>query len=69
MTDQEQIDMLIAKLEGHDGILDDLVHDATSAQASNINNQGTASQIEYLVSEGWTLTELDATTTKYINKE
>lgn len=38
--------------------LDDIVHDAASTQASNANNGGFDSQIEYLINTGWTHDEI-----------
>lgn len=38
--------------------LDDIVHDAASTQASNANNGGIDSQIDYLTDVGWTNEEI-----------
>lgn len=43
---------LIELLSQHEGILDDLVHDATSQVGTNINNGGVESQLQYLLEEG-----------------
>ena len=34
-------------------VLDDMVHDAFSAQASSVNNDGVEAQIRYLLAHGW----------------
>ena len=35
-----------------DSILDDIVHETVSVQATNINNDGVYAQIEFLIGEG-----------------
>jgi len=52
---QEQIDDLINKAKHHEDvhdILDDLVHDAKSKEATEINNKGVPTQIRFLVDSG-----------------
>ena len=44
--------------QADDDALDDLVHDSFNCQASAINNQGKAAQLDYLVSTGTTWDEL-----------
>lgn len=38
--------------------LDDLVHDSLSEQGSSINNEGEAAQIEFLLENGWTASDI-----------
>ena len=47
--DTQQLTELAISLGISDDDLDDLVHDAKSNEASAINNQGVAEQIDYLV--------------------
>ena len=41
----------IARYKDHE--LDALVHDCASAQATAVNNNGRAAQVEYLLSNNW----------------
>lgn len=40
-------------------LLDDLVHDVASQQASNVNNDGIGSQVDYLLMHGFTLNDIE----------
>ena len=40
-------------------VLDDLVHDAISLQTTAINNSGPKAQVDYLLSQGWTLEAIE----------
>jgi|WetSurMetagenome_2_1015567.scaffolds.fasta_scaffold246870_3 hypothetical protein len=51
----EKLDILSDHMEMS---LDELVHDSKNAEAADINNDGLASQIEYLLSIGWTEEEI-----------
>jgi hypothetical protein len=55
MLTPEQLEELVTLAntdrEGMELLLGDVVHDAKSSEASNINNGGIAAQIEYLFSD------------------
>lgn len=40
------------------GSLDEAVHDAASAEASEANNGGPSAQVDYLLRRGWTTKEV-----------
>ena len=48
---------LVEQLQAEE--LDDLVHDMKSLEASNINNEGVESQIDYLLAGGMSLEEIE----------
>lgn len=48
-TDIEKIEEII---RGEDSVLDEIVHEVLSIQASNINNSGVRAQVEFLIEEG-----------------
>ena len=46
----EHVQELIKKIEGiGDGLLDDIVHDLKSSEASVINNEGARAQVDYII--------------------
>lgn len=56
MSSHEAIQAILRKLQrsrkaSDDGALDELVHDAKSAEASGVNNEGLESQLEYLLGD------------------
>lgn len=57
MTKEE----IISHIEQHcvDNLLDDLVHEAASVEASNVNNCGIEGQVEYLLASGFDLVYLE----------
>ena len=62
MNNQEK-DNLLKQLTANgveEDCLDDLVHDAASSLASAANNGGVASQVEFLVGQGFTADDIRA---------
>lgn len=45
--------------EGSFIVLDDLVHDAFAAMASNVNNEGDEAQVDWLLANGHTIESID----------
>lgn len=63
MTKEELLEYLECEIEtlGNDSlqeVLDELVHDVLSKQASGINNQGYPEQLSFLLESGFSLEEL-----------
>ncbi len=52
MTTYNKILKLLEKPE-HQQLIDDLVHEAASREATRVNNEGTKAQLRFLESCGW----------------
>jgi len=63
LNDEDGNDIPAAELEAaaegfHEFLLDDLVHDMKSEEATAINNRGSRAQLEYLLASGMTLEQI-----------
>lgn len=54
MIDEATVQALLARMPEDESVLDCLVHDAFSKQASAVNNGGFESQIRWLLENGYT---------------
>jgi hypothetical protein len=58
ITERVSALLQVIEAEFHDEVLDLLVHDSASEQASAVNNNGQAAQVEYLLTNGWTAEDI-----------
>jgi len=59
-TSMRREDLIAFISQNAEGSLDEVVHDVYSRQASGINNQGPASQIDFLIEAGFSLEEIES---------
>jgi hypothetical protein len=51
---QKKVKLVLKEIKDlGEGVLDEAIHDAHSEAAAEVNNSGLASQVQYLLSNGW----------------